>query len=185
VTTARADSHVAKSGNLNLQLSARRAEAFRDALLARRVAASRSRRLWHAYCWTPTTFRERTVPVMKDEVRVLVVDDLADTAYALAMALELDGYSVMTAHNGREAFDAIDKQLPHCVMMDVDMPDIDGCELSLRLREQYGNDIVLIAMSGRDEADARVAETFLRVDHYLRKPFELDVLRKLLPPLHA
>ena len=120
---------------------------------------------------------------MKDEVRVLVVDDIPDTAAVLAMALELDGYSVATAHNGREAFEAIARQLPHCVMMDVDMPEIDGCELSLRLRERYGNDIVLIAMSGRDEADSRVAQTFLRVDHYLRKPFELSVLRKLLPPL--
>lgn len=122
---------------------------------------------------------------MNDEVQVLVVDDLADAADALAMALELDGYSVRTAHNGREAFAAIEEQVPHCVMLDVDMPEVDGCELSLRLRERYGNDIVLIAMSGRDEADARVAETFLRVDHYLRKPFKLTLLRKLLPPMNA
>jgi DNA-binding response OmpR family regulator len=122
---------------------------------------------------------------MNDEVRVLVVDDLADAADALALALELDGYSVATAHNGREAFEAIEERLPHCVMLDVDMPEVDGCELSRRLRERYGNDIILIAMSGHDETDPRVAETFLRVDHYLRKPLNLGLLRKLLPPMTA
>jgi len=118
-----------------------------------------------------------------DEVRVVVVDDLDDAASALAMALQIDGYAVRTAHDGREALSVIAEHRPHCVMLDVNMPVIDGCELSRRLREMYGSDIVLIAMSGRDETDERVAETYGRVDHYFRKPFGLALLRKVLPPL--
>ena len=117
-----------------------------------------------------------------DEVRVVVVDDLVDAATALAMALQIDGYAVRMASDGREALSVIEEHLPHCVMLDVDMPNLDGCELSRRLRQLYGNDIVLIAMSGRDPSDSRVAETFDRVDHYFRKPFALSKLRKILPP---
>jgi len=120
--------------------------------------------------------------VDEDEVRVVVVDDLVDAANALALILQIDGYAVRTANDGREALSVIAEHRPHCVMLDVDMPVIDGCELSLRLRERYGSDIVLIAMSGRDETDQRVAATFDRVDHYFRKPFNLAMLRKILPP---
>lgn len=119
-----------------------------------------------------------------NDVRVVVVDDLVDAANALAMTLELNGYKVRTAHDGREALTVIHEHQPHCVMLDVDMPGIDGCELSRRLREQYGRDVVLIAMSAHDEANHRVAETFDRVDHYLRKPFDLALLQKVLPRLH-
>ncbi len=83
----------------------------------------------------------------EDEVRVVVVDDLVDAASALAMALQIDGYAVRTARDGREALSVIEEHRPHCVMLDVDMPIIDGCELSQRLRKLYGSDIVLIAMS--------------------------------------
>lgn len=122
---------------------------------------------------------------MDDAVRVVVVDDLVDAANALAMALEIDGYDVRTAHDGREGLRVIEQHRPHCVLLDVNMPDIDGCELSRRLRELYGSDMVLIAISGRNETEARVAETFDRVDHYFRKPFGVAALRTVLPPLTA
>ena len=47
----------------------------------------------------------------------------------------------------------------------------------------YGNDMVLIAVTGWSRDDRRVAETFDRVDHYLQKPIEADVIRSLLPPI--
>lgn len=122
---------------------------------------------------------------MDEEVRVVVVDDLVDAASTLAMSLRLDGYQVMVAYDGGQALVLIDQHHPHCVILDVDMPGIDGNELSRRLRERYADDIVLIAMSGRDEGDQRVSETFERVDHYLRKPINLALLQKVLPPLHA
>ena len=120
---------------------------------------------------------------MVDEVRVLVVDDMVDTAHTLAWALEMAGYKVQTAHDGRQALQAVQAEAPHCVIMDIDMPDIDGCELSRELRRLHGDDVVLIAMTGRAEDDLRVAETFVRVDHYLRKPFEMDELHRILPKM--
>lgn len=122
-------------------------------------------------------------PVSDDEVRVVVVDDAIDAAETLAEALRLDGYTVWIAGDGREALDVIESCSPHCVLLDVDMPGLDGSELSKRLRERYGDDVVLIAVTGWGVEDERVASTFDRVDHYLRKPFDPVVLRKLLPPL--
>ena len=120
---------------------------------------------------------------MDDEVRVVVVDDQPDAAEVLAMGLQLDGYTVWVAHDGAQALHAVAEHLPHCVLLDVNMSGMDGCELSRQLRALYGDEIVLIAMSGGDETDSRVAETFLRVDYFLRKPFDLARLRKVLGPV--
>jgi len=118
-----------------------------------------------------------------DEVRVVVVDDVADVADMLAVALRMDGYTVTVAYDAAQALAAIENEQPHCVLLDINMPGIDGCELSKRLREKHGDDIVLVAITGSDSQDQRVADTFARVDHYLRKPLDPASLRKVLPPL--
>ena len=120
-----------------------------------------------------------------DEVRVVVVDDVADMADVLAMSLELDGYSVKTANNGAQALKVIEDYRPHCVLLDIDMPGMGGCELSDRLRELYGDEVVLIAVTGWGDAGDRVSDTFSRFDHYIRKPFDPGLLRKVLPPVTA
>lgn len=119
----------------------------------------------------------------QDEVRVLVVDDVADAAEALAEALELSGYEVQVAGDGARALALIEEQQPHCVLLDIGMPGMDGNELTRTLRDRYGDDIVLIAVTGREHDDERVTDTFARVDHYLQKPVDPDALRKLLPPV--
>ncbi len=119
----------------------------------------------------------------RDEVRVLVVDDVADAAEALAETLGLSGYNVQVAGDGARALALIEDQQPHCVLLDIGMPGMDGNELARTLRERYGDDIVLIAVTGREHDDERVSDTFARVDHYLQKPVDPDVLRKLLPPV--
>jgi DNA-binding response OmpR family regulator len=120
----------------------------------------------------------------EDDVRVVVVDDVVDAAEALAAALELSGYKVWIATSGRQALALIEERRPHCVLLDVAMPGMDGLELSQQLRQRYGDDIVLIAVTGREKDDERVSGTFASVDHYLQKPVDPDVLKKLLPPLH-
>ena len=120
---------------------------------------------------------------MDDEVRVVVIDDAPDAAEALALSLQFDGYAVRTASNGVDALTLIEEYNPHCVLLDIRMPLMDGCELSRRLRERYGDDIVLIAVTGLDEHDERAAESFVRVDHYLRKPIKPEELQLILPPL--
>ena len=118
-----------------------------------------------------------------DDVRVVVVDDFVDAAEALAQTLALSGYKVSIATDGATALSLIEAQRPHCVLLDIGMPGMDGNELTRTLRARYGDDIVLIAVTGREHDDERVSDTFARVDHYLQKPVDPDVLRKLLPPV--
>jgi CheY-like chemotaxis protein len=118
-----------------------------------------------------------------DDVRVLVVDDVVDAAEALAETLVLGGYKVWIATDGAAALALVEEHKPHCVLLDIGMPGMDGNELTRTLRTRYGDDIVLIAVTGREHDDERVSDTFERVDHYLQKPVDPDVLRKLLPPV--
>ena len=121
---------------------------------------------------------------MSDEVRVVVVDDHVDGAESLAGVLALNGYAVKTAHDGALAWALIEEFQPLCVLFDIKMPGIDGAELSQRLRERYGNDMVLIAITGAPEDDQQVAETFARVDYYLQKPLDIAKLQVALPPVN-
>ena len=118
-----------------------------------------------------------------DDVRVVVVDDVFDAAEVLAETLALSGYKVWIATDGAAALALVEAHKPHCVLLDIGMPGMDGNELTRTLRSRYGDDIVLIAVTGREEDDERVSDTFARVDHYLQKPVDPDVLRKLLPPV--
>ena len=115
----------------------------------------------------------------EDDVRVVVVDDFVDAAEALAETLKIGGYKVWVATDGAGALALIETHQPHCVLLDIGMPGMDGNELTRTLRSRYGDDIV----TGREHDDERVSDTFARVDHYLQKPVDLDVLRKLLPPV--
>jgi CheY-like chemotaxis protein len=117
-----------------------------------------------------------------DRARILVVDDVADDADAMTTLLELDGYEVRTAGDGVQALQITAEFNPHCVLLDIGMPRMDGFALAKILRERFGDDIVLIAVTGKAKADARVSETFDRVDHYLQKPLDPALLRKALPP---
>lgn len=120
---------------------------------------------------------------MADDVRILVVDDVPDEAEPLAAALRMDGYTVSTAPDGRRALAMVEGSPPHCVLLDINMPEFDGRQLSRQLRRQYGDDIVLIAVTGWDLHDPRVSDVFDIVDHYLVKPVDPEALRKVLPAL--
>jgi len=117
----------------------------------------------------------------ESEVRVLVVDDVDDAAKSLALVLSLNGYVARTAGDGASALELTAKFLPHCILLDVNMPGIDGLELTRRLRTTYGDDIVLVAVTGAAADQARVAGTFELVDHYLPKPIDMTKLEKILP----
>lgn len=67
--------------------------------------------------------------------------------------------------------------------MDIQMPGIDGHALCERLREEHGDALILIAVTGAGDVDDRISGPFAKFDHYLRKPLDHDRLRQLLPPL--
>ncbi|MEO7338578.1 MAG: response regulator [Caldimonas sp.] len=118
-----------------------------------------------------------------DAVRIVVVDDSADSAQTMAVLLRLSGYDVRTAGSGQDALALIEETAPHCVIFDVVMPGLDGNELCALLRSRYGDAIVLIAVSGAAPSDARVRESFALADHYFTKPVTVEMLSRVLRPL--
>jgi CheY-like chemotaxis protein len=118
----------------------------------------------------------------KNFVDILVVDDVPDAAMSLAKLLELDGYSVHVALSAEKAIEALDLAQPLCVLLDFNMPGMDGLSLARHIKGKYGDDVVLIAITGASSALPRVAETFALVDHYFPKPIPLVDFRKIFPP---
>ena len=85
----------------------------------------------------------------QDDVRVLVVDDVADAAEVLAETLALSGYKVSVASDGAKALASIEAEQPHCVLLDIGMPGMDGLEVARRARQRPdGRDLTVIALSG-------------------------------------
>ena len=106
-------------------------------------------------------------------VRVLVVDDNADTAQSLCWLLEARGYEVRAAHDGRAALDLAGTFHPDAVLLDLGLPDLDGVEVARRLRAipEHRHTLLIAATGYNRECDRRRAAE-AGVDHYLVKPFD-------------
>jgi len=118
-----------------------------------------------------------------DEPTLVVIDDDTDGAESLANLLRINGYRVHVANDAFSGESLIDRLHPHGALLDLRMPGIDGCELAARLRARYRDDLVLIAVTGADERDQRVADAFACCDHHLLKPITTTALLKVLPPV--
>jgi CheY-like chemotaxis protein len=113
-----------------------------------------------------------------EAIEIVIVDDEEDGIAAMAMLLELEGYEVRSARSAEEALTLIEQCKPHCVLFDILMPGMGGEELCRRLRGRYGDDIVLIAVSGCD--DERVNASFDLADHFFTKPVDPKSLNSVL-----
>ncbi len=109
--------------------------------------------------------------------RILVVDDVPDNVKLLSYDLEDDGYDVVTAYNGLQALNSIEKYKPDIILLDIMMPDLDGLEICRRLKKdpEYRNiPIILISAKGSDE-DV-VAGLDQGAMDYIVKPFNYPVV---------
>jgi two-component system response regulator MprA len=108
-------------------------------------------------------------------MRVLVVDDDPAVLDSLELVLQLDGFDVATASDGREAMRALAMQRPDAVLLDVMMPGLDGLEVCRRMRDT-GDRTPVLMLTARDEVRERVAGLEAGADDYLAKPFARDEL---------
>jgi len=108
-------------------------------------------------------------------VRLLVVDDEASVREALALVLDLSGFEVATAADGREAIRALAIDPPDAVVLDVLMPGLDGLEVCRRMRA-IGDRTPVLMLTARTEVSDRVAGLEAGADDYLAKPFAREEL---------
>lgn len=114
--------------------------------------------------------------------RVLVVEDEYGTAQALALLLEVEGFDVTLASNGRVALERIARQRPDLVLTDFMMPVMDGARLGEAIRADPALAGLPLVMTTAAE-EARVRERFADYDAYLRKPFAAAQLLLLIERL--
>jgi two-component system response regulator MprA len=115
------------------------------------------------------------LPVSIGHMRLLVVDDDPSVREALALVLELGGFDVLTAADGREAIRSLSVASPDAVILDVLMPGLDGLEVCRRMRA-IGDRTPVLMLTARTEVSERVAGLEAGADDYLVKPFAREEL---------
>jgi len=106
--------------------------------------------------------------------RVLIVEDDVDIADVLRRSLRNEGYEVRTSADGTEALDVAAGFVPDLVVLDLELPGLDGIEVCQRLRSD--GDVPILMLTARAETEDRVAGLDSGADDYLVKPFERQEL---------
>ncbi|MFF2194526.1 response regulator transcription factor [Streptomyces sp. NPDC058157] len=114
-------------------------------------------------------------PAEGDPQRILVVDDEPAVREALRRSLAFEGYDVRTAVDGIDALDQAASYAPELIVLDIQMPRMDGLTAARRLRAG-GSVTPILMLTARDTVGDRVTGLDAGADDYLVKPFELDEL---------
>jgi two-component system, OmpR family, KDP operon response regulator KdpE len=104
-------------------------------------------------------------------VRILVVDDEPPMLRVVAANLRARGFEVLTAASGEDALLEAAEHRPDCILLDLNLPGIDGLEVLRRLRTWASTPVVI--MSALDGGRARTAALGLGADDYVAKPFAM------------
>ena len=113
---------------------------------------------------------------------IMVAEDFDDTRIILRKALETNGYLVMEASNGQEAVDLVWKQCPDLILMDLNMPLLDGLAATEQIRQckELCKDVTILAITAHDTYGMKEAALEAGCDGYLTKPIDLDNLQKIV-----
>jgi two-component system alkaline phosphatase synthesis response regulator PhoP len=106
---------------------------------------------------------------------ILIVEDDESIATGLALNLRLSGYTATVVQNGRAALEHLTQHAPDLVLLDINLPEMNGLEIMRELR-QAGNGTPIIMLSAREDEYDKVAALRLGADDYVTKPFGLAEL---------
>lgn len=114
-------------------------------------------------------------------MRILIADDDETLVFMMSKLLKIAGHTVLTANNGRQAFDMIAKDRPQVVVADWLMPGLDGVALCKTLREKpWGKDIFYIILTTLEDEHRQIEAFEAGADAYLKKPFNPRLLNAKL-----
>ena len=113
----------------------------------------------------------------KKETRILLVDDEPDVLEIVGYNLTSEGYQVSTAEIGLEALDKAKKEIPHLIILDVMMPEMDGIEACEKIRNiPELSETVITFLTARGEDYSQMAGFEAGADDYITKPIKPKVL---------
>ena len=117
------------------------------------------------------------------KLRVLVVDDLKDAADSLAALLRVLGHEVHAAYDGEQGVAAARRLKPDVIFLDLGMPKLNGYEACRMIRNDFGNDILVVALTGWGQDADRRRSAAAGFDRHLVKPVEPAALGAMLGSL--
>lgn len=100
---------------------------------------------------------------------ILICDDEPDIVSALKIYLASDGYGIYEAYNGWEAIEMMQKTEIHLVLMDIMMPEMDGIQTMVKIREN--SNVPVIFLTAKSEDNDKVLGLMVGADDYITKPF--------------
>ena len=112
---------------------------------------------------------------------IMIVEDYDDTRILLRRVLERLGYSVLEASNGQEAVDIADREHPDLILMDLDLPILDGIAATQRIRQQAEMEKVpIVAVTAYPMSYTHVKAFAKGCDEYMPKPIDTTELERLV-----
>lgn len=115
---------------------------------------------------------------MKQQEKILVVDDEREIAELIRLYLVNEGFEVFVSYDGRSALERVSKQLPDLAILDVMLPDIDGFTLCKTIREKHLFPVIMLTAK-TDEVN-KITGLTLGADDYITKPFlPLEVVARV------
>lgn len=107
--------------------------------------------------------------------RILIADDEVEFASTLATRLELRDYVTEIANSGEQTLEAVSRQVPDLLLLDLKMPDLDGLEVLAQLRENH-KELKVIILTGHGSFNSGNQGMALGAFDYIMKPVELSLL---------
>jgi CheY-like chemotaxis protein len=115
---------------------------------------------------------------------ILVVDDSADNVAMISLFLQQQGYRVVTAGNGEDAITIAAQMMPNLILMDINLPTLDGLGATRRIRENDAlREIPVIAITAFGTEGFQRAAYDVGISGYLTKPLDLDRMHQLIARL--
>jgi len=112
--------------------------------------------------------------VKESPKRVMVVDDDPDLLDLISTVLNLEGFQVITAADGQEALDAVGREMPNLILLDMKMPVMNGWEFANEFHSKYDHMVPIVAFTAAEDARKRAEE--IGAEGYLGKPFDIGNL---------
>jgi two-component system, cell cycle response regulator DivK len=118
---------------------------------------------------------------MKKDLTIMVVEDYDDTRVLLRKSLEGLGYNVVEASNGQEAVDIADRARPDLILMDLDLPILDGIAATQCIRQKPELESVpIVAVTAYPMSYSHVKAFAKGCDEYMRKPIDMTELERIV-----
>lgn len=117
-----------------------------------------------------------SLPTASPKGRILAVDDIVDNLILIRAILESEGYEVSLATDGTTALAEIERTLPELVLLDVMMPEMDGYEVTRRMRQNDKLPYIPILLVTAHGQSSMVKGLDAGADDFVRKPFDTDEL---------